>query len=237
MFTRVNKGDYSYDYYHPNEFFAPIEEKKSGEFSPYINNEGTTMAIAGEDYVIVAADKRLSNSYSIVSRDTSKICKLTDNIILSSSGMYADFIALQRYLKAYIEIFRSNNKKEPTLDNMAQLLSNTLYRKRFFPYYCFTTLCGKNKDGKFVCFGYDAIGSYEALPNGAQGSGNKLIVPVLDNVIERKGNLSENEAKQLVLETMNGTTNRDIHTGDKVEIIILRRDGRITKEEYPLRED
>ena len=237
MFSRVNKGDYTYDYYYPEESMAPIEAKKSDQFNPYVNNEGTIMAIAGDDYVIVAADKRLSNSYSIVSRDTSKICKLTDNIILSSSGMYADFIALQRYLKASIEIFRSNNKKEPTLDNMAQLLSNTLYRKRFFPYYCFTTLCGKNKDGKFVCYGYDAIGSYEALPNGAQGSGNKLIVPVLDNVIERKGSLNENEAKQLVLETMNGTTNRDIHTGDKVEIVILRRDGRISKEEYQLRED
>ena len=151
--------------------------------------------------------------------------------------MYADFIALQRYLKARIEIYRSNVKKEPTLDNIAQLLSITLYQKRFFPYYCFTTLSGKNKDGKFVCFGYDAVGSYEGLPNGAQGSGDKLIVPVLDNVIERKGKLTEDEAKQLVLETMNGTTNRDIHTGDKVEIVILRRDGRITKEEYPLRED
>ena len=103
------------------------------------------MAIAGKDFVVVAADKRLSYSYSIVSRDTSKICKLTDNIILSSSGMYADFIALQRYLKARIEIYRSNIKKEPTLDNIAQLLSVTLYHKRFFPYYCFTTLCGKNK--------------------------------------------------------------------------------------------
>ena len=236
MFTRINKGDYTYDYYHPDEV-NQIEQKSSSQFNPYVNNEGTTMAIAGEDYVIVAADKRLSNSYSIVSRDTSKICILTDNIILASSGMYADFIALQRVLKAHIEIYRSKNKKEPTLDNIAQLLSVTLYRKRFFPYYCFTTLSGKNKDGKFVCFGYDAVGSYEALPNGAQGSGDKLIVPVLDNITERKGKLTEQEAKQLVLESMNGACNRDIHTGDKVEIIILRRDGRISKEEFPLRED
>ena len=49
--------------------------------------------------------------------------------------------------------------------------------------------------------------------------------------------MTEDEAKQLVLETMNGTANRDIHTGDKVEIVILRRDGTIVKEEFPLRED
>ena len=143
MFSRTNKADYTYDYYHPNEI-SQEKEHRSNDFNPYVNNEGTTMAIAGKDYVIVAADKRLSYSYSIVSRDTSKICKLTDNIILSSSGMYADFIALQRYLKARIEIYRSNIRKEPTLDNIAQLLSVALYQKRFFPYYCSTTLCGKN---------------------------------------------------------------------------------------------
>ena len=61
MFTRINKADYTYDYYHPNEPAMPIEHKSS-DFSPYINNEGTTMAIAGDDYVIVAADKILTNS-------------------------------------------------------------------------------------------------------------------------------------------------------------------------------
>ncbi len=79
MFKRINKADYTYDYYHPDEV-QPMEQKISNQFNPYIKNEGTTMTIAGEDYVIVAADKRLSNSYSIVSRDTSKICILTDNI-------------------------------------------------------------------------------------------------------------------------------------------------------------
>ena len=72
MFSRKNKADYTYDYYHPNEIAANIEQK-SNQYNPYVNNEGTTMAIAGKDYVIVAADKRLSYSYSIVSRDTSKI--------------------------------------------------------------------------------------------------------------------------------------------------------------------
>ena len=238
MFNRENKADYTYNYYHPNEpATLPIENRKKEQFNPYVNNQGTTMAIAGKDFVIVAADKRLSNGYSIVSRDTSKICILTDDIILSSSGMYADFLALQKHLKMRIEIYRSNNKKEPTLDNIAQLLSVLLYQKRFFPYYCFTTLCGKNRNGKFICYGYDAVGSYEALPMGAQGSSDKLITPVLDNVYERKGELSEDDAKQLVLDTMNGASNRDIYTGDKVEVVTLRRDGRLTKEEFPLRED
>ena len=59
----------------------------------------------------------------------------------------------------------------------------------------------------------------------------------LVNLLVKSGELTEEEAKELVLATMNGTANRDIHTGDKVEIVTLRRDGRITKEEFALRED
>ena len=117
------------------------------------------------------------------------------------------------------------------------MLSVTLYQRRFFPYYTFNCLCGKNDEGKFLCYGYDAIGSYETFQAGAQGSGAKLITPVLDNVIERNPNLTEEQAKKLVLETMNGTSCRDIYTGDKVELFILRENGEFITEEYPLRDD
>ena len=234
-----NQNDYSYDFYQPFDIENTPKQvpKNEEQYDPYVNNEGSIMAITGMDYVIVAGDKRLSRGYSILSRNTSKLCQLTDTAILASSGMYADFTALCKYLKARIEIYRSQCKKEPSLKNIAQLLSVTLYQKRFFPYYCFCALCGQNDDGKFICYGYDAVGSYEALPNGAQGSGSKLIVPVLDNVINRKGYLTEEEAKKLILETMNGTSCRDIYTGDRLEVITMRRDGRIIREEFPLRAD
>lgn len=229
-----NRADYSFDPYHPHTD-NPVEQKD--EYSPYVNNEGTVMAIAGNNYVIVAGDKRLSNGYSIVTRDASKLCKLTDNCILASSGMYVDIINLQKYLKARIEMYRSTNRQDPSLESIAQMLSVTLYSKRFFPYYAFNILSGKREDGSFICYGYDAIGSYEKFRFGSTGSGGKLITPVLDNIAGRKKDLSEAEAKNLVLETMNGTSCRDIYTGDKVELMIIRQNGDFIVEEYPLRKD
>jgi 20S proteasome subunit beta 6 len=175
--------------------------------------------------------------YTILSRDSSKLFKLTDKIVLASSGMYADIIALQKNLKAKIEIYRSTHKRDPSLNAVAQMLSVTLYMRRFFPFYAFNILAGMKDDGTFTCYGYDAVGSFDESPYGAQGSGNQLITPVLDNIIQRNPNLSEGEALRLVLETMNGTANRDIYTGDKVEIMILKADGTFSVQEEDLRKD
>lgn len=56
-----------------------------------------------------------------------------------------------------------------------------LYQKRFFPFYTFNCLAGLDEQGNGVVYGYDAIGSYDKLKYVVQGSGQELIVPVLDN--------------------------------------------------------
>ncbi len=185
----------------------------------------------------MAGDKRLSMGYTILSRDSSKICKLTDKIILASSGMYADIIALQKNLKARIEIYRSTHKRDPSLNAVAQMLSVTLYMRRFFPFYAFNILAGQREDGTFTCYGYDAVGSFDESPYGAQGSGNQLITPVLDNIINRNPVIEERDAVRIVMDTMNGCANRDIFTGDKVEILTMRANGTIDVQEQDLRKD
>jgi 20S proteasome alpha/beta subunit len=47
---------------------ADIENAK-GRFNPYVNNGGTVVAIAGADFVVVGGDSRLSEGYSIVTRN------------------------------------------------------------------------------------------------------------------------------------------------------------------------
>jgi 20S proteasome subunit beta 6 len=155
--------------------------------------------------------------------------------------MYADIIELQRNLKARIEIYRSTHKRDPDLEAVAQMLGIVLYMRRFFPYYAFNLLAGQKQDGTFTCYGYDAVGSWDEALYGAQGTGTQLVTPVLDNIINRKikegVDLTEQDAIGLVKETMNATANRDIYTGDKVEIMIMRKDGRFEVDEQPLRND
>ena len=54
-------------------------------------NYGTVVGVAGEDFVVIAGDTRLSEGYSIVTRNESKLVKLSEKTILATSGMFADF--------------------------------------------------------------------------------------------------------------------------------------------------
>jgi 20S proteasome subunit beta 6 len=73
-------------------------EHARGRFNPYVNHGGTVVAVAGEDFVVVGGDTRLSEGYSIVTRNESKLVQLTDKTILATSGMFADFCELTKVL-------------------------------------------------------------------------------------------------------------------------------------------
>ena len=62
-------------------------------WSPYDDNGGTTVAVAGEDFCIVAATTRMSTGYSILTREQSMIKVLNDKTVLASAGMQASALA------------------------------------------------------------------------------------------------------------------------------------------------
>ncbi|XP_057520939.1 proteasome subunit beta type-1 [Amaranthus tricolor] len=210
--------------------------KQNANWSPYDFNGGTCVAVAGADYCVIAADTRMSTGYNILTRDYSKICKLADKSLLASSGFQADVRALQKHLEARHLIYQHQHNKQMSCPAMAQLLSNTLYYKRFFPYYAFNVLGGLDNEGKGCVFTYDAVGSYEKVGYSAQGSGQKLIIPFLDNQLKSPSPLllpvqdavtplSETEAIDLVKTAFASAAERDIMTGDKLEIVVINKAG------------
>ena len=100
------------------------------------------IAIAGKDFVTVAADTRMSNGYSILSRTQSKTTKLTDNVVITSGGMVADIETLHKDLLFAVRMYEMKEKKTPTVENLAPRLMNMLYGRRFMPFYAFNLLCG-----------------------------------------------------------------------------------------------
>ena len=149
-----------------------------------------------------------------------------------------------KVLKAKMEVYDFKMERMPSTESLAHLISKTLYGRRFFPYYTFNLVAGLDKDGKGVVYGYDAIGSYGSDKALAQGSGAHMILPFLDAEVSGYNNpkhsqkppLSIDRAIDTVELAFKSAAERDIATGDKLEILVVTAEG-VRKEWRQLRRD
>jgi len=207
---------------------AAIEHR----FNPYVNNAGTVLAVAGPTFVVVGGDTRLSNGgYGIWSRNVPKLFSITDHCVLATSGMQADAVALRKVLHYRATMYKHDHHKDISAPAVSQLLSNTLYFKRFFPYYTFNLCCGLDAKGAGKVYGYDAVGSFEEIPYGCVGSSMQLITSLLDNQVgfktqpKNKRDLTLEETVELVKDALTCAGERDIYTGDSADIWIITAAG------------
>jgi 20S proteasome subunit beta 6 len=141
-------------------------------------------------------------------------------------------------------MYKNQHSKDMSVQSIAQLASIVLYQHRFFPYYTFNIIGGLDEEGKGAVYSFDPVGSFEREKYRAGGSASSLIQPLLDSQIGKKNrtdaaSLPEytlDEAVKIVKDVFTSAAERDIYTGDFVEIWKITQSG-IEKELYPLRKD
>lgn len=238
------------------------EGARQHRFDPYTDNGGSTLAIAGADFTIVAGDTRHTSGYSINTRYHPKVFKIGGTtadqkdatIVLSVVGFAADGEALKERLDAICKMYRYRHGKPMSVKACAQRLSTILYQKRFFPYYAYAILGGLDEDGKGAVYSYDPVGSYEREQCRAGGAAASLIMPFLDNQVNFKNQyvpgsgdghalqekprqpLTRSEAEVLVKDAFDGAVERHIEVGDGLQMMVITQTG-IEEIYMPLKRD
>ena len=150
----------------------------------YENNGGMVLALAGEDFALLAADTRLSKGYSILSRQTSRMWEVFPGVWLGAAGCHADATALSIALRRILDDRACSQGGKIAADSVAQALSALLYQRRGLPYYVFCVLAGMDSKGQGAVFTFDSIGSYERVAAAAVGSGQAFALPILDHSLK-----------------------------------------------------
>jgi 20S proteasome subunit beta 6 len=215
-------------------------------------NGGTVLAVAGPTYCVLAGDTRLSSGFNIHSRSVSKLHLLSSDgkspVAIASAGMQADAAALHKQLDARTTMYAHANSAPPSALATAQMLSIILYQRRFFPYYTWNLVCGLDDAGRGAVYAYDPVGNYERVPVSCSGSAEPLIQPLLDNMLAVHGgtdksvlepawvNVPEERVVDWVKDAFTSAGERDIYTGDGVDIWVINAQG-MRKEHLRLKED
>lgn len=224
---------------------VPIEH----QFNPYADNGGTILGIAGEDFALIAGDTRHTTGYSINSRNEPKVFEIGDGMVASANGFAADGTALIEAIKRRVTWYHYNHNRKLQIKSAARMIQHLLYNKRFFPYYVHTMIAGLDENGRGAVYSYDPVGSYEREQCRAGGAAASLIMPFLDNQVNFKNQvdpetgkprkpeyLSLDDALKLVLDAFTSATERNIHVGDALEVLVVTKDG-VSKRRFELKKD
>ena len=139
--------------------------------------------------------------------------------------------------------YRHLHNKSMSTPAVAQMMATMLYHKRFFPYYISNILGGLDDQGRGCLYSYDPVGHMERNMYRAGGSSVSLLQPLLDNQVGlknmenmEKNPLSLEKAISIIHDVFISAAEREIHTGDGIQLNIITKDG-IQEQRLPLRRD
>lgn len=259
--ANAHTDNISYSFSQSQDLTSSAGTRQHG-FYPYTDNGGSTLAISGADFAILAGDTRSTSGYNINSRYVPKVFRIGGDdetgegakIVLSVVGFAADGNALKERLDAIVKMYRYQHGKDMSVKACAQRLATILYQKRFFPYYVHAILGGLDEEGKGALYSYDPVGSYEREQCRAAGAASSLIMPFLDNQVNLKNQyipgsgtghaleaavpkpLPRDEVEKLVCDAFTSATERHIEVGDGLQMLIITKEG-IEEKYVPLKRD
>ncbi len=179
----------------------------------------TAVGIKGRNFVILAAEKRISYGGFIVSHSAKKVYKITDYLGLALAGLFADMQAIAKILAAELSYHEITVGRRMTVRAAAKLLASILYSNKYFPFFSEILVGGIELDGTAKLYVMDPVGSLIEDDYAAIGSGAPIAIGVLENGYRADLNLQK--AKELAIAAIKAAIERDAMSGDGIDLLTI----------------
>jgi len=190
--------------------------------SEYYLPGATTVGIVCKDGVILAAERRVTYGYFVMSKSGKKVFKIADKIGAACAGIVADMQILTREVGAYLNLYTYEREQSVTVHTAAKLMGSMLFERRYFLYIAQTIVGGIDEGGARL-FVLDPLGSVIEDKFTAVGSGSEIAMGLLET--EFKEGMSIEEGKGLARKAVKAASARDIGSGEGLDMLVITNAG------------
>jgi len=178
----------------------------------------TAVGIKARDGVVLAADKRVTYGFILMSKAGRKVYKISDRLGIASAGYIADMQTIARILQAEMRLYELETGLAPKVRNAAKLLSLVLFNRKLSPYLVETIVGGVDEEGPHI-FVLDPIGAVIEDDYTALGTGAQVAIGIIEEGY--KEGISLLEARDLAVRAVKAAFSRDAASGDGIDLLLI----------------
>ncbi|KAK9469924.1 nucleophile aminohydrolase [Lipomyces arxii] len=198
-------------------------------------NGGSVVAMAGKNCVAIACDLRLGMQALTISNDFPKIFKFND-AYLGLTGLATDVATLSEVFRYKVNLYNLREERNIEPETFSNLVSSTLYEKRFGPYFVSPVVAGINsKTGNPYICGFDLIGCINFAQDFVVGG---TASPQLFGMCESlwEPNLEPEDLFETISQALMNGVDRDAMSGWGVVVYVITKD-KVVKRLLKTRQD
>jgi proteasome beta subunit len=181
----------------------------------------TAVGVTFRDGVVLGAEKRLTYGTHVVSRSGKKVFKISKTVGAACAGLVADMQILVREISAYIYLREIELNRSLPPNSVAKFMSVLMFQRRWAPLLTQVVIGGV--DDVPAIYVLDPLGSVIPDDYGAVGTGAEIAIGVLES--EYCKDMTEEEAKALVIKAIKSAIQRDAASGDGVDLLIITKNS------------
>ncbi len=211
----------------PQIAMLPQQQEQQGQGNqaqggyPFIPG-ATTVGVVFRDGVILAAEKRVTYGYFIMSKGGKKVFKVTDRIGVACAGLVGDMQILAKEMEAQANLYSMDVGRKISVRSASKLMANVLFNRRYAPLITQTIVGGLDEEGPSL-YVLDVLGSLIPDKYAAVGSGTEIAIGVIEEGY--KDNLTAQQAKELITRAIKAALSRDSMSGDGIDFLIITKEG------------
>jgi proteasome beta subunit len=183
---------------------------------------GTAVGLKTKEGVVLATDKRVTYEGFVLSRMAKKVHMITGRVGVAFAGLLGDVGYLTRLLKLESKYYELRVGKDIKTRSLAKILSIILYNYKLFPMFTEIIVGGCDEEGASL-FILDPVGSLIEERYAAVGSGSQLALGYIEP--KYREDLTLGEAEKIAIEAIKTVIERDVLSGDGVDLVVITREG------------